>query len=175
MNVEDLDTELALKKKYLKRFTKMMVCRELSTFVKQEMTVLLSTLSSYAAASVVTCQQLQQVWNDAGTKMCANFSAMVEQSQSNFSQLKERLIQERLQHWEKKDEENEIKSESESEVSEISEESESSKSESESEVSYESSEEEKPKKNKKNKKGKRKSKKSKRKEESDESSSEIAL
>ena len=162
MDLEDLEVELVLKKKYLKRFTKMMLSHELSSFVKQEMTIL---FSSYAAASVVTCQQLQKVWEDAGGKMCSNFSAMIEQSQTNYDQMKDRLIREQLQKWERKESESE---ESESEDSE-------SDSESESEEeSSESSEEEKPKKSKKDKKDK-KDKKSKRKEESDESSSEVAL
>ena len=184
MDLEDLEVDLVLKKKYLKRFTKMMLGRELSSFVKQEMTILLSALSSYAAASAVTCQQLQKTWEDAGEKMCSNFPAMIEQSQTNYNQMKDRLIREQLQQWERKEsesEESESESESESEESESEEsesESESEKNESESEEeSSESSEEEKPKKSKKSKKSKRskKDKKSKRKEESDESSSEVAL
>lgn len=118
MDLEDLEVELVLKKKYLKRFTKMMLSHELSSFVKQEMTILLSAFSSYAAASVVTCQQLQKVWEDAGGKMCSNFSAMIEQSQTNYDQMKDRLIREQLQKWERKESESEESEESESEKSE---------------------------------------------------------
>lgn len=174
MDLEDLEVELVLKKKYLKRFTKMMLSRELRSFVEQEMTVLLSALSSYASASVIAYQQLQNVWEEAGKKMCSNFSSMKEQSQKNYEQMKDMLMKEQVRQWEKEESVDESESDesksSEEESSEIEEESSEIEEESsESDVeSSESSEEEKPKKNKKNKK----SKKSK---ESDDSSSEVAL
>lgn len=169
MDLEDLEVELVLKKKYLKRFTKMVLSRELRSFVEQEMTVLLSAFSSYASASVIVYQQLQNVWEEAGKKMCSNFSSMKEQSQKNYEQMKDMLMKEQVRQWEKEESVDESESD-ESESSESEEESSESKEEgSESDVeSSESSEEEKPKKNKKNKK----SKKSK---ESDDSSSEVAL
>ena len=88
---EDLDVDMAIKKKELTRFTKMVLSVELRQFANTQMTTLLSGLSTYASASVVAYQQLTEMWQSAGVNMCSNFPERVDQAKASYGQMKESI------------------------------------------------------------------------------------
>ena len=84
-------------KKYLDRFTKMILSDELRVFVERQKKAILDAFSNYAACSQVSYSQQMPVWEELGKEICPTYEALVEQFKTEFEEIKKeyRILGER--------------------------------------------------------------------------------
>ena len=80
--VDQIEKEVAHKKKYLTRFTKMILNGELDMYV-------IRAFSEYAACSNVSYAEQMPVWSVLGKEVSENFDALTEKYKEEYEKLRE--------------------------------------------------------------------------------------
>ena len=83
-----IEREVRHQKKYLDRFTKMILSDELRLFVERQKNAILVAFSNYAACSQISYNQQMPVWEELGKEICPTYEELVEQFKTEFDEMK---------------------------------------------------------------------------------------
>ena len=86
--VEQIEKEVAHKKKYLTRFTKMILNGELDMYVKRQMDAVITAFSEYAACSSVSYAEQLPVWSVLGKEVATNFEELESKYKEEYAKLR---------------------------------------------------------------------------------------
>lgn len=83
-----IEKEVAHKKKYLTRFTKMILNGELDMYVKRQMVAVITAFSEYAACSSVSYAEQLPVWSVLGKEVATNFEELESKYKEEYAKLR---------------------------------------------------------------------------------------
>ena len=86
--VEQIEKGVAHKKKYLTRFTKMILNGELDMYVKRQMDAVIAAFSQYAACSSVSYAEQLPVWSVLGKEVVENFDELEAKYKEEYEKLR---------------------------------------------------------------------------------------